>query len=92
MEGERKGLVNRVDFAALNLTVTEVYKAHLEVVPDSTLGRLRNAAVEGYQSMLAGVVAVALFLASIGPTALLWTALLFCPVRYAWRRWRHLLL
>jgi anti-sigma factor RsiW/DNA-binding transcriptional regulator YhcF (GntR family) len=92
MEAEKKGLSKRVDYAIVNLTVTETYQARLEVVPDSTLGRIRNAAVEGYRNMIAGVVSLALFLATTAPTVLLWSALLFFPVRFAWRRWRKQIL
>ena len=88
MEGEKKGLAKRIDFATVNLTISEAYKARLEVVPNSTFGRIRNAAVEGYQNMISGLVAVALFLAATLPTVLLWSLLLFFPVRFAWRRGR----
>lgn len=89
MDGEKKGLTKRIEFSTIDLTVTEAYKARLDVVPDSTFGRLRNAAVEGYANMIGGIVAVGLFSMTVGPTVLLWTALLFFPLRYAWRRWRR---
>jgi hypothetical protein len=89
MDGEKKGLTKRVAFSTIDLTVTEAYKARLDVVPESTFGRLRNAAVEGYQNMIGGLVAIGLFGMAVGPTVLLWTALLFFPVRYAWRRLRR---
>jgi hypothetical protein len=87
MDGEKKGLIKRVDYATVDLTVMEAYQARLEMVPDSTWSRIRNASVEGYRNMVAGLVAVALFLAATLPTVLLWTALLFFPARYAWRKW-----
>ena len=89
MEAERKGMANRVDFATLNLTLTEEYKTPLRMMPESTAGRFRNAAVDGYRTMIEGVVGVALFLVSSGPTLFLWTALLFFPVRAVWRRLRR---
>jgi len=88
MDAEKKGLAKRVDFATLTLTVNEVYQERLEAVPGSTAGRFRNAAVEGYRNMVAGVVGLGLLLATAGPTVLLWAALLFFPVRWAWRRWK----
>jgi hypothetical protein len=79
MDGERKGLSKRVDFATVNLTVVEA---------GSTSGRIGSAAVEGWRTMVASLVAVALFLAGTAPTVLLWAAVLFFPARYAWKRWR----
>jgi hypothetical protein len=86
MEAERKALANRVDFATVNATVAEDYKEQLQVVPTTTSSRLRNAAVEGYRTMVDGVISLVLFLFSYAPSLLLWAALLFFPVRALWRR------
>src|SRR4029077_8648405 len=72
MEAERKNMSNQVSYATLNATIAEDYKAQLQVVPPSTATRLCNAAVEGYRSMADGVVSLALFLLSTGPSLLLW--------------------
>jgi hypothetical protein len=89
MEAERKNMSNQVSFATLNATITEDYKAQLQVVPPSTATRLSNAAVEGYKSMVDGLVSLALFLLSTGPTLLLWVVLLFLPARFAWKKLRR---
>jgi hypothetical protein len=89
MEAERKTMSNQVSFATLNATITEDYKAQLQVVPPSTSTRLSNAAVEGYKSMVDGIVSLVLFLLEDGPTLLLWGAILFFPARWAWKRVRH---
>jgi Domain of unknown function (DUF4349)/Putative zinc-finger len=89
MEAEKKNLASRVDFATLNVKVTEDYQAQLQVVPGSTLARFRNAAVEGYQSMVEALVSVLLFLFTFGPSLLIWSAILFFPARGAWRRFRR---
>jgi len=89
MEAEKKNLGNRVDFATLTLRVTEDYKAQMQVLPTSLLTRFQNAAVDGYRGMVDGVAAVLLTLLSYGPSLLLWAALLFFPVRAAWRRLRR---
>ena len=88
MEAERKNLAHQVDFATLNMTLTEEFEKPLQGVPISTLTRVHNAAVEGYTSMVDGLVSVILFLFSVGPTLLLWGAILFFPARAVWRRWR----
>ena len=89
MEAERKTMSNQVSFATLNATITEDYKAQLQVVPPSTSTRLSNAAVEGYKSMVDGIVSLMLFLLEDGPTLLLWGAVLFFPARWVWKRVRH---
>ena len=55
----------------------------------TTSGRIRNAAVEGYRTMVEGVVNVVLFLLSYGPSLLLWGGLLFFPVRSVLNRLRR---
>ncbi len=89
MEAERKNMANQVSFATLNATITEDYQAQLQVVPPSTSTRLGNAAVEGYRSMVDGVLSLALFLLSNGPSLLLWGAVLFMPARLVWKRVRR---
>jgi len=88
MEAERKTMSNQVSFATLNATITEDYKAQLQVVPPSTSTRLSNAAVDGYKSLVDGVVGVALFLLENGPSLLFWFAILFFPARLVWKRVR----
>jgi len=89
MVAERKNLANRVAFAALTFKVTEDYKAQMQMVPGSLLTRLRNASVEGYRAMVEGVISALLILVSYGPSLLVWGALLFFPLRLAWRGLRR---
>ena len=89
MEAERKNMANQVSYATLNATISEDYIAQLQVVPPSTATRLSNAAVEGYRSMADGVVSMALFLLSTGPSLLLWGAILFVPARLVWKKVRR---
>jgi hypothetical protein len=88
MDAEKKTLVNRVDFATLNVTVKEASKAQLS--PHLTLDRVRNAAADGYASLLVGVVAALVFLLSHGPSLLFWGALSFLVLRLALKSWRKL--
>jgi hypothetical protein len=91
MESQRKTLANQVDFATLNATVNEDYKAQLQVVPPSTSTQFRNAAVDGYRSMVDGIVGVAVSLFAYGPSLLFWCALLFFPIRFFWRKLRRVI-
>jgi hypothetical protein len=89
MDAEKKNLANQVAFATLTLKMKEDYKAQVQMVPPSTSSRIRNAAVEGYETMVGGLIGIALFLASWGPSLLLWSIILFFPVRGLWRRVRR---
>jgi anti-sigma factor RsiW len=89
MEADRRALQSRIDFATITLSVTEEYKASLNGAPSSTATRLHNAFVTGYHSVVENVIGLLAWLLESGPTLLLWAALLFFPVRWAWRRMRR---
>src|SRR5262249_6584958 len=89
MEAERKNLDTRIDYARLDLTITEIYKAPLDTGQITTSTRLRNAVVDGCRTAWESLVGVAAFVLSGAPAILLWCALLFFPARWAWRRLRH---
>ena len=88
MEAERKNMANQVDYATIQVTITEEYKASLQVVPVTTWTRISNAAVEGYHSLAEGLISLVLFFVSAGPSLLFWGLLLFFPVRMVWRKIR----
>ena len=91
MEADQRALQSRIDFATITLSVTEEYKASLNGAPSSTATRLHNAFVTGYHSVVENVIGLLAWLLESGPTLLLWAALLFFPVRWAWRRLRRTL-
>ncbi|HZI57034.1 MAG TPA: DUF4349 domain-containing protein, partial [Verrucomicrobiae bacterium] len=86
MQAEKKELSKRVAFATLNTTIKEEYFAKLQAAPPSTWSRFSNAAVDGYNTAVEGLISVGLFLLSSGPSLLIWAAVLFFPVRWLWRR------
>jgi hypothetical protein len=89
MQAEKKELSKRVAFATLNTTVKEEYFAKLQGTPPSTGSRFRNAAVDGYNTVVEGLIDVGLFLLSAGPSLLLWAAILFFPARWVWKTLRR---
>ena len=89
MEADQRALQSRVDFATITLSVTEEYKASLNAPSSSVRTRLHNAFVAGYHSVVDNVIGVLAWLLESGPTLLLWAALLFFPLRWAWRRVRR---
>jgi Domain of unknown function (DUF4349)/Putative zinc-finger len=88
MQAEKKELTKRVAFSTVNTTIKEEYHAKLQTAPPSTGSRFHNAAVDGYNSVIEGLVSVGLFLLSAGPSLLIWAAILFFPVRWLWRKVR----
>ncbi|HEX3091818.1 MAG TPA: DUF4349 domain-containing protein, partial [Candidatus Angelobacter sp.] len=88
MQAEKKELSKRVAFATLSTTVKEEYFAKLQGTPPSTGSRFRNAAVDGYNTVVEGLIDVGLFLLSAGPSLLLWAAILFFPARWAWKKFQ----
>lgn len=86
MQAEKKELTKRVAFSAVNATVKEEYHAQLQTAPPSTGSRFHNAAVDGYNSVVEGLISVGLFLLSAGPSLLIWAAILFFPARWVWRK------
>jgi hypothetical protein len=89
MQAEKKEMGKQVTFATLNATLKEDYKAPMEMAPPSTSSRFHNAAVDGYRSVVEGLMSVLLFLLSAGPSLLVWAAILFFPARFAWKRLRR---
>jgi len=90
MEAERKNMANQVSYAAINPTITEDYKAQLQVVPSSTSTRIGNAAVEGYRNVVDEGLNIAMFLLTTVPALLLWGMVRFFPARFAWKKLRSL--
>ncbi len=89
MEAERQILEHRVDFATIDLRLTEEYKAQLNLPAPSVATQLRNATINGFRSASESVLGIVLFFAESGPTLLLWLVILFVPARLLWRRYQR---
>jgi len=89
MEAEQKNLSQRVDFGTLSVAFSEERKSQLQVMPPAVGTQFHNAAVEGYRSVVDGIVSLLIFLMSWGPSLLVWGAVVFFPARFAWRRMRR---
>jgi uncharacterized protein DUF4349/putative zinc finger protein len=89
MEAEQKALEHRVDFAAVNLNLADVYQAQLTMPSPSIATRLRNGFVEGFHSAAETLIGIALFFAEYGPALIVWAIILVLPAVLLWRRYRR---
>ena len=89
MEAEQKNLEHRVDFATINLQLTEDYKAQLSSPAPAVSTLLRNALINGLRTAVDSVLSLVLFFSESGPVVLLWLAILAIPARQLWRRYRR---
>ena len=89
MEADQRALQTRVDFATVQLSVQEEYKASLQGAPPSTATQLRNAAIQGYKTVVESVIGFGVWALQSLPALLLWGLILFLPVRWMWKRFRR---
>jgi hypothetical protein len=88
MEAEQKSLEHRVDFATVNLNLSEEYKANL-TLPMSVGTRLHNGLVEGYRNASETILGIILFFVEYGLTLVIWILILLVPAVFLWRRFRR---
>ena len=86
MEAARRTLDRRITYATIQLEMAEEMKAELGLGDQSLSGRLRNAAVEGWNTALDSVFEAGLFIAQVAPTMVLWGLALAIPYRMVRRR------
>jgi hypothetical protein len=88
-ERQNEGLVSTVAQAHIRVTLMEDYRAPLDTNLAGVFLQLRNSFVEGVGGMLSSAAFVLGIFFELGLPLLLWTALLFIPARFAWRRFRR---
>jgi hypothetical protein len=91
MEAEQKALEHRVDFATIDLQLTEEYKAQLNPPAPAVSTRIHNALVAGYRNVSESILGTILFLAEYGPTLLIVLLVIAMPGVIVWRRYRRAL-
>jgi hypothetical protein len=90
MEAEQKALEHRVDFASVEVHLSEEYKARFDSSATSVSTRTHNAFVAGYQNASESLLGFVLIVEEYGPALLLWLVILGLPVVLAWRRYRRI--
>jgi hypothetical protein len=88
MQGESTILVHRVNYATVQVDLTEEYRQVLGSGPISTSTKLRNSLVEGFANLEGGAVGLLVFLFAVGPSLLFWLAILLIPGWFVWKRFR----
>lgn len=88
MEAGQKNLEHRVDFATIELKLSEEYKAQLNSPAPAVSTLIHNALVNGYRNVADTLLSLILFFAEYGPVLLLWCVFLMIPAYLVWRRWR----
>ena len=89
MEAEQKTLEHRVEFATIDLRLSEEYKAQLNPPAPSVWMQLHNAGVNGFRSAFESFLGIVLFLVESAPSIVLWLVILGCPAWLLWRRYRR---
>jgi hypothetical protein len=89
MEAEQKSLEHRVDFAAVNLSLADVYQAQLAIPSSSFRTRLHNGMIAGLHNASETVLGIVLFFAEYGLALLIWSLILGLPVLLLRRRYRR---
>ena len=89
MEAQQKNLEHRVDFATIDLKLSEEYKAKLDAPAASISTQIHNAAVNGYRNVVDTLLWFVLFIAEYGPVLFFWLLVLAVPAWLVRRRLRH---
>ena len=88
MQAQQKDMNNKVQFATIQVAVSEEYRAEIEHSSPSAGTRLRNALIDGYHSAVESVLNAALLVLLFGPVLLLWSAVLIPVILLARRIYR----
>jgi hypothetical protein len=90
-EAERQsaGLISTVAQAHIRVALREDFRAPLQVSVAGAFLQIRNSLMEGVGAIFSSLFSVLEILFGYGLPLLFWLALLFWPVRIAWKRFRR---
>jgi anti-sigma factor RsiW len=77
MQAEQTTLEHRVDFATIDLQLSEEYKEEIASTSAAFSLRFHNALVAGYRNAAGTVAGIFLFLVEYGPSILIWLVIIF---------------
>lgn len=90
LEAEQANLEHRVEFASVDVELTEQYKAQLGSPSTSIPNQMRNSFVAGLRHAGDSLLGLVLFTEEYGPVLLVWFVILGAPGFLLWRRYRRL--
>ena len=88
LEKRWKKLASRVEYALVEIQITERYQAHLDLRTAWTSSDLRNSLIEGLEGVILSFVAVLAVFLRYGLALSVWMGILYWPFRRLWRRYR----
>jgi hypothetical protein len=89
MEAEQKALEHRVDFARVDLQLSEEDKARTKVPTASLSTRLERSFDAGIDHATDSLLGIVFLVEEFGPVLLIWLAILGLPAVLVWRRYRR---
>jgi hypothetical protein len=91
MESDLKTLNHRVDFATINLIITEEYKAKVSDTAPGIATRFHNAAVAGFKNVSDSALGLVLWFTEYLPPIIFWLVVMLAPFAIFWRLRRRAL-
>ncbi|MGB0063228.1 MAG: DUF4349 domain-containing protein [Terracidiphilus sp.] len=89
LEAEQTNLEHRVEFASVDVELTEQYKAQLGSPSTSIPNQMRNSFVAGLGYAGDSLLGLVLFIEEYSPVLLVWLVILGVPALLLWRRYRR---
>ena len=89
LEKRWRKLESRVEYALVEIQISEQYQAHLDLRPALISSDLRNSLIEGVEGIIVSLGAVLSFLLRYGLALVVWLGILYWPSRSLWRRYRN---
>lgn len=89
LEKRWKKLESRIEYALVEIQLSETYQAHLDLRAAVISLDLRNAFIEGVEGIILSLGAVLSFLLRYGLALFVWIAILYWPSRRLWRLYRR---
>jgi len=89
LEKRWKKLESRVEYALVEIQISEHYQAHFDLRAALISSNLRNSLIEGVEGIIVSVGAVLSFVLRYGLALVVWLGVLYYPSRALWRRYRR---
>jgi hypothetical protein len=89
LEKRWKKLESRVEYALVEIQISEQYQAHLELHAAAISSDLGNSLIDGVGGVLLSLSAVISFLRRYGLALFVWAGILYWPSRTLWQRYRR---